>query len=83
MESFVDKTKLPKDVVLGASLLHVTGHYGLIIENYKCIVEYTDKLLIVKTKHGRISIEGENLDIEYYTNEDMKIKGKLKNICFF
>ena len=34
-ENISDNLKLPKEVLLGASVLHVTGQYEIYIENYK------------------------------------------------
>lgn len=71
---------LPKDVLLGASLMHLTGHYEATIENYKNIIEYSDTALVVSTKTGKIRISGEKLEIEYFTGDDMKVRGIIKEI---
>ena len=34
-ENISDNLKLPKEILLGASVLHVTGQYEIYIENYK------------------------------------------------
>ena len=73
-ENISDNLKLPKEILLGASVLHVTGQYEIYIENY------TLKKLLGKT--CKMYITGKNLHIEYFNNEDMKIKGRFKNIEF-
>lgn len=80
LKSAASELNLPKDVLLGASLMHLTGHYEAVIENYKNIVEYNNSVLIVNTKTGRIKISGENLQIEYFTGDDMKVVGLIKEI---
>ncbi len=71
---------LPKDVLLGASLMHLTGPYEATIENYKNISESSDTALVVSTKTGKIRISGEKLEIEYFTGDDMKVRGIIKEI---
>ena len=79
----VDKTGLPKDVVFGVPLVNIIGHTEASIENYRGILEYTDKLIRVQTKFGKIHINGSSLAIKYYTNEEMKVTGEIKTIEFF
>ncbi len=80
MNPIVDKLMLPRDVCYGAPLLHITGKYEGIIENYKSIIEYDENSLILNTKDGKIKITGDSLKIEYFNENDMKIKGSLKKI---
>lgn len=77
---FTDASELPKDVVLGQPVLTVLGHMELNIENYRGIIEYTDILIRIQTRSGQIRIKGKNLCIEYYTNDDMKITGRIQSI---
>ena len=41
---------MPKDVVLGASVVTVIGNGEISIENYRGILEYTGELIRVQTK---------------------------------
>lgn len=66
---------LPKDVVLGVPIVTLVGQTELSIENYRGIIEYTDLLIRVQTKCGQIRIHGKNLNVEFYTNDEMKITG--------
>jgi sporulation protein YqfC len=74
-EKFVDSLKLPKDVLMGAMRVTLTGNGEAWIENYKGILEYTDSMIMLQGKTCRVCIEGKNLGIDYYTNEDMKVSG--------
>ena len=76
-EQLIDSLKLPKDMLLGASILTVTGNFDLWVENYKGIIEYTQESIILQ-----ISISGCGLVIDYYTNEDMKIIGNIRCISY-
>ena len=73
---------LPKDVILGVPLVSVTGQTEACIENYRGILEYTDKLIRIQTKSGKIYVNGKQLQIEYYTNDEMKITGLIEIIEF-
>lgn len=63
--------------MLGASILTLIGDTELLVENYRGILEYTQECILLQGKHTRIRIEGCCLKIVYYTNEDMKIAGKI------
>ena len=74
-ENISGKLGLTRDILLGATIVTMEGNKFLYIENYKGIVSYTDKCIIVLGQKNKIQIEGKNLQIEYYTNMDMKIQG--------
>lgn len=73
---------MPKDVLLGASLITITGGQEACIENFRGILEYTDKLIRIQTKQGRIHVIGRGLHIEHYNNDEMKITGHITVIEF-
>ncbi len=81
-EKVVTNLELPKDLMLGASVLTVTGRGEALISNYKGILEYRDSFIKVQTKNCRIQISGANLAIDYYTNEEMKISGLIEQILY-
>lgn len=73
-------TNMPKDVILGVPILTITGQTEVCIENYRGIIEYTDVLVRVQTKIGQIKIVGRALQIDYYTNDEMKVNGRIISI---
>ena len=77
-----DAAGMPKDVLLGVPLITITGQSEACIENYRGILEYTDKLIRIQTKLGKIHVVGKNLQIEFYTNDEMKIVGHFTMIEF-
>lgn len=81
-EKMVNQLELPKDLMLGAAIVTVTGRQEVLITNYKGILEYEDSFIRVQTKNCRIVIYGARLAIEYYTNEEMKITGIIDNIQY-
>lgn len=81
-ELIVESLKLPKDSLLGAAIVTVTGNREALIENYKGILEYTKESIVLQGKNCKICFEGEELAIDYYTNEDMKISGNIEQIRY-
>ena len=77
-----DAAGMPKDVLLGVPILSIAGQSEACIENYRGILEYTDKLIRIQTKLGKIHVIGKNLQIEFYTNDEMKIVGHIAVIEF-
>jgi sporulation protein YqfC len=76
-ELIVESLKLPKDTMLGASIVTITGKREAFIENYKGILEYNTQSIVLQGKNCKICFEGNRLSIDYYTNEDMKISGDI------
>ncbi|MGN0166844.1 MAG: YabP/YqfC family sporulation protein [Acetatifactor sp.] len=74
-ELLVESLKLPKDICMGAMRVTMTGNREAWIENYRGILEYTEKLILLQGKTCQVCFEGTGLSIDYYTNEDMKISG--------
>lgn len=81
-EKVITNLELPKDLMLGASILTITGRGEALISNYKGILEYKDSFIKVQTKNCRIQISGAHLAIDYYTNEEMKITGFIESIYY-
>lgn len=75
-----DAANMPKDVVLGVPIVTLTGQLEVSVENYRGIIEYTDVLIRIKSKNGQIKITGKNLQIAYYTNDEMKITGRVEAV---
>ncbi len=81
-ELVVESLKLPKDSLLGASIVTITGNTEVFVENYKGILEYTDEKILLQGKNCRIELTGKSLNIVYYTNEDMKISGRIGSLRY-
>lgn len=81
-EALVESLGLPKDLLLGSVILTVTGQKEAYIENYRGIIEYTSKQIRLQTKNCQLMIQGQNLCIDYYSNEEMKITGIIHEIKY-
>ena len=81
-ELVVESLKLPRDCVLGDSIVTITGSTEVFVENYKGILQYSTEQILLQGKHCKIELLGKRLNIVYYTNEDMKICGMLECIRY-
>lgn len=66
-----------KDVVLGLPVITVIGNREMYIENYRSIIYYDCECIKLKTRLGMICIQGVDLQIAYYDDEEIMIKGKI------
>lgn len=82
LEVISNNLKLPSDVLAGAPILTITGKNQICLENYKGIIEYTGNLIRVQTKLCRIHIEGNDLNIDCLTDDEMRISGRIGNIRY-
>lgn len=80
--NIVESLELPRDLVYGAVILTATGRSQVLVENYKGIIEYTREKIRLQTKNCQVTIQGQRLVIEYYTNEEMKITGFIQGISY-
>lgn len=81
-ELVVESLRLPKDSLLGASIVTITGNTDIFVENYKGLLEYSSELILLQGKNCRIELKGKRLNIVYYTNEDMKICGAVESVRY-
>ena len=81
-ELVVESLRLPKDSLLGASIVTITGNMDVFVEKYKGIIEYTSQVILLQGKTCKIEICGKRLNIVYYTNEDMKISGCIEAVRY-
>ena len=82
LEALSNNIGLPADILAGAPIVTATGRNELLIENYKGIIEYNGNVIKVQTKLCRIVIEGKNLNIIYFTNDEMRINGIIHSIKY-
>ena len=80
LESLSENLRLPPDILASVPILTVTGSNQLCLENYKGIIEYTGEIIRIQTKNCRIHIEGKSLNIDYFTDDEMRISGKISRI---
>ena len=78
----LDTLQLPKDILRGDIRITLTGNREVWIENYKGLLEYTNQTILLQGKSCKVQFEGKCLNIDYYTNEDMKLTGRITCIKY-
>lgn len=81
-KQMVQHLELPKDLLLGAVLIHVTGQSEMEVENYRGILFYSRERVRLSVKDGQLEVTGQDLNIEYYSNDNMKITGCIRQISY-
>ena len=79
-KKIIEVSGVPDEVILGVPIVTITGSYELCIMNYRGVLEYTDSFVRIMTKSGQIKVKGQKISIDYYTNDEMKITGKIISI---
>lgn len=79
-EQMIKAMKLPYDVFLGELVITAVGGRSVYVENYRSILLYTNTCLKIAGKSNKIIISGENLKIEYYAKDEMKVTGAVRSI---
>jgi len=78
----METLKLPKDICMGALRVTLTGNTEVWVENYRGILEYTENTILLQAKTCQVCFEGTGLSVDYYTNEDMKISGRINAVRY-
>lgn len=78
-ERIVDNLELPKDLMLGAAIVTVSGQRGAVFQINKESWNTRIPLSGCRTKPAD-TVTGVRLAIDYYTNEEMKITGSIDTI---
>ncbi len=81
-ERLADGLELPKDVSCGMAIVTVTGRRSLVLEHYQGILSFDDACIRIRTKDCNVCISGDRLKVDYYTNEEMKIVGVIRQISY-
>ncbi len=80
--NIVESLELPRDIMYGAVIITAMGRNQVLVENYKGIIEYTREKIRLQTKNCQVTVQGQQLVVEYYTNEEMKITGFIQGILY-
>ena len=80
MSKFENLFEIPQELVSDISKITILGFNKMLVENYKCILEYQDIYIRIKMKQGLINITGFDLEINEMTKDDLIITGNIENI---
>ena len=74
--------QIPPDMARGVTLMEISGRQEVRIENFKSICSYYDTKIRVLASGYMIEIEGERLQIAYYSELIMRITGAITSVKF-
>ena len=85
-EYFLEHTSeclsIPKDIIAGQAMIHMTGNHGIRVCNYRGIEEYSTETVKLSLGKKSLLINGSHLFIEYFRKDEIKINGTILNISF-
>ena len=73
---------IPEEVTSDIPKVTILGFDKMLIENYKCILEYQDFFIRIKMATGLININGFNLLMNEMTEDDLLITGQIESVDF-
>lgn len=79
-ESLVTALEVPRDLGCRETILTLTGKSQAVIENYRCILKFTEEEIVIRTFTGKLTIIGRRLEISWYTPDEMRIKGCISRV---
>ena len=79
-KKFLEIGDIPKELVTSSSKMVLLGNSEFTIENFKGIIEYETDKIKIKSGTGVVTVTGENLTINELGDEELFVKGKIKNI---
>ncbi|MDD7739085.1 MAG: YabP/YqfC family sporulation protein [Fusicatenibacter sp.] len=82
VSKMLSSMQVPADLSYRESVITFFGNREVYIENYRKILQYDPERLRILTRNGILSLEGKCLQINYYSNEEMKITGDIRKIIF-
>jgi len=68
---------------MGEVNVRIAGKSRIFIENYRYIIEYTESVLKLQCRNTKLKICGNKLVIEYYSKEEMLVKGIISEISYY
>lgn len=81
--SKIDKLfDLPEEVSSQIPKITILNFNRMLIENYKCILEYQDFFIRIKMTTGLLDINGFNLQMNEMTKDDVIVTGLIDSIEF-
>lgn len=73
---------IPEEVATDTPKVTIVGFNKMLIENYKCILEYQDYFIRIKMATGLININGFNMLMNEMTKDDLIITGTIESIDY-
>lgn len=78
----VECLQLPGDAVMGMELATICGDRDLTLRSFKQIQAVSSSEIVVAARHHMIRVCGEELELAYYTLEEIKISGRIESVSY-
>ena len=82
MSKFDRLFEIPEEVANSVPKLTILNFDKMLIENYKCILEYQEFFIRIKMTNGILDINGFNLELNEMTRDDVIVTGTIDSIDF-
>ena len=82
MSKFDRIFEIPEEVANNVPRITILNFDRMLIENYKCILEYQEFFIRIKMTNGVLDINGFNLELNEMTKDDLIITGIIDSIDF-
>lgn len=80
--SLIQSLELPQDICQGKMKCTIYGNNELLVENSKCILEYSCETILIRGRKSKLQIYGKHLLIAEYTREFIRVCGGIEGIQF-
>jgi len=81
-EKLTTAMSLPKEIALDLPIVTIVGKREVFVENFKNLLEFTDKKIRLRLKEGVFILEGEGLMLKQVTNEHLLVNGLVASISY-
>ena len=73
---------MPAEIIMNSPKIVHDSDSNAWVENYTGIIEYSDKEVKLNTADFIVKITGEGLLMDFITNEDLSISGKITSVVY-
>lgn len=73
---------IPDDISSDAPKITILSFEKMLIENYKCVLEYQDFFIRIKMSTGLININGYQMTMNDMTKDDIIVTGTIESVDF-
>ena len=73
---------IPDDISSNAPKITILSFEKMLIENYKCVLEYQDFFIRIKMSTGLININGYQMTMNEMTKDDIIVTGTIESVDF-
>lgn len=79
-ERMAEAFDLPKEALFDTVLISCIGNRELTVENYKSILEYSDRCIRIQASPRPIKISGQHLELRSISRELLYIVGQIHSV---